>query len=478
MVASALYKPPVNRRNRYRLAACALAAVLAGCASVTPTAPADRSQVAATLPTGWSRPAPAADAAAATDWWAGFDDPLLAPLVDEALAANLDLASARASVERARALRDLADAGRQPQLGSSASGGRVRSGENYSRQLSVGLDASWEADFFGASAATSAAAGADLAAAGATLQATRLSVAAETAIAYLQWQGTREQLAIARDSTASQEQTLQLVQWRVQAGLASSVDAEQARANLEQTRAQLPALQTTLQQTENTLALLLGQAPATLGPRLAAAPAALPRVPAMPAGVPADLLRRRPDLLAAEWNVGSALATLDARRADRLPSFALSGSVALRAATWSGLGGAGAVAASVLAGVNWPVFDGGATRAQIAAQQATLAATQASYRAAVLNALADVEDNLVALDRGGERVAALERAADAAANAAELARARYRSGLIDFGTLLDAERSLLSARSTLAGARTDFALAGVRLYKGLGGGWSAEATRP
>ncbi|WP_043814337.1 TolC family protein, partial [Rubrivivax gelatinosus] len=121
---------------------------------------------------------------------------------------------------------------------------------------------------------------------------------------------------------------------------------------------------------------------------------------------------------------------------------------------------------------------GGATRAQIAAQQATLESAQASYHGAVLNALGDVEDSLVALDRGGERVAALERAAEAAANAAELARARYRSGLIDFGTLLDAERSLLSARSSLASARTDLALAGVRLYKGLGGGWSAEATRP
>ncbi|WP_237716076.1 TolC family protein, partial [Rubrivivax gelatinosus] len=138
----------------------------------------------------------------------------------------------------------------------------MRSGERYSRQLSAGLDASWEPDFFGVNASTTAAAEADLAAAGATLQATRLTVAAETATAYLQWQGTRE-------SVDSQAQTLQLVQWRLQAGLANAVDAEQARANLEQTRAQLPALQTTLQQTENALAILLGQPPATLGARLA-----------------------------------------------------------------------------------------------------------------------------------------------------------------------------------------------------------------
>lgn len=470
------YNLPVTSRHRYRLAPLALAALLGACASTLPPTPADRAQIAPTLPAGWSR-APAG-AVPDGDWWAGFGDPLLLALVDEALATNLDLASARANVERARAQRDLADAGRLPQLGSSASGGRVRSGENYSRQLSAGLDASWEPDFFGANASTATAAAADLAAAGATLQATRLAVAAETAIAYLQWRGTREQYAIARESAASQAQTLQLVQWRVQAGLASAVDAEQARASLEQTRAQLPALQTTLQQTENALAILLGRAPATLGERLATAPEAAPSLQALPAGVPADLLRRRPDLLAAEWTLASALATLDARRADRLPDLSLSGSLALRAATWSGLGGAGAVAASVLAGISWPVFDGGAARARVEAQQATLDAARASYRAAVLAALGDVEDNLVALDRGGERVAALERAAEAAANAAELARARYRSGLIDFGTLLDAERSLLSARSSLAGARTDLALAGVRLYKGLGGGWTAEATRP
>lgn len=464
----------VRTRHLDRLAAVAAAAVLTGCA-VTPPEPADRARLEPTLPAAWSRSAPAATDDA---WWAGFDDPLLLSLVDDALAANLDLASARAAVARAKAQRDLADAGRWLQVGSSASGGRVRSGESYSRQLSVGLDASWEPDFFGVNASTTAAAEADLAAAGATLQATRLAVAAETATAYLQWQGTRELLAIARESADSQAQTLQLVQWRLQAGLASSVDAEQARASLEQTRAQLPALQTTLQQTENALAILLGRPPATLGARLADAPAAAPRVPAVPAGVPAELLRRRPDLRAAEWTVSAELATLDARRAQRWPDFSLSGSVALRAATWSGLGGPGAVAASLLAGVSWPVIDGGATRAQIAAQQAALDSAQASYHAAVLTALGDVEDSLVALDRGSERVAALERAAEAAANAAELARARYRSGLIDFGTLLDAERSLLSARSSLASARTDLALAGVRLYKGLGGGWTAEATRP
>ena len=467
------------------MSGAAAALAFAGCASVAPPTPPDREQLGRELPAAWSRPVAAEPAAAAAAiagpvaggasstvagaGWAGVSDPLLAALVSDALAANAELASARAALAQSRALLDLADAGRRPQLGSSASAGRSRSGEIYRNQLSVGLDASWEADFFGRDASASAAAAAEVESAAAALQASRLAVAANTAIAYLQWRGTREALAIARESTAAQQQTQQLVEWRVQAGLASAVDAEQARANLEQTRSQLPALETTLQQTAHALAVLTGRPPATLAARLDTAPAAAPTLPTLPAGVPADLLRRRPDVLAAEWDIASSLATLDARRAERLPSFRLSGSLALQAASWSALGGAGAVAAGLAAGVGWPVFDGGATRAQIAAQQAAVESAQARYRATVLAALTDVEDSLVALDRGRERVAALERAADAAAAAAELARARYQGGLIDFGTLLDAERSLLSARSALSGARTDIALATVRLHKGLGG---------
>jgi NodT family efflux transporter outer membrane factor (OMF) lipoprotein len=426
--------------------------------------------MAGALPATWSRePGLAASAPAA-----GFGDPLLLQLVAEALQANTDVQVARAALAQARAQRDVVAAGAAPQLDASARASRNRSNDNSANSLRAGLDASWEIDVFGARADAIAAAQAQADASAATLQAVRLAVAGNTAIAYLQWQGTRAQLAVAQASVASQEQALQLAQWRLDAGLANALDLAQARTALEQTRARVPALQTTLSQTENQLAVLLGQPAGTLAPRLAAAvptgQLALPTLPAL--GVPADLLRRRPDVLAAEQRVAAQLATLSQRQAERLPQFNISGSLALQAVTFSALGGPSALIAGIAAGVDWPLLDGGAGLAQVAAQQAALDGAQANYRAAVLVAVQDVEDQLVALARGTERVTALARADAAAQEALHLARDRYAAGLIDFGTLLDSERSALTAGDTLASSRTELALSFVRLYKGLGGGWT------
>jgi len=430
--------------------------------------------MAGALPAAWSRePGPAASAPAA-----GFGDPLLLQLVAEALQANTDVQVALAALAQARAQRDVVAAGAAPQLDTSARAGRSRSNDNSANSLRAGLDASWEIDVFGARADATAAAQAQADASAATLQATRLAVAGNTAIAYLQWQGTRAQIAVAEESVASQEQALQLAQWRLDAGLANALDLAQARAALEQTRARVPALQTTLSQTENQLAVLLSQPAGTLALRLEAAVStrelALPTLPAL--GVPADLLRRRPDVLAAEQRVAAQLATLSQRQAERLPSFNISGSLALQAVTLSALGGPSALIAGIAAGVDWPLLDGGAGLAQVAAQQAALDGAQVNYRAAVLVAVQDVEDQLVALARGAERVSALARADAAAKEALQLARDRYAAGLIDFGTLLDSERAALTAGDTLASSRTELALSFVRLYKGLGGGWKTAET--
>jgi multidrug efflux system outer membrane protein len=440
----------------------------AGCASVAPPAPSPEA-MAGPLPARWSHEV----ATIARNPAAAFGDPLLRQLVAEALAANTDVRVALAALAQARAQRDVVAAGQAPALDASANASRSRTERNSANSLRAGLDASWEIDVFGARADATAAAQALADASAATLQAVRLAVAGDTAIAYLQWQGTRAQLAVAHDSVASQAQSLELTQWRLAAGLASALDLAQASAALEQTRARVPALQTTLAQTENQLAVLLGQPAGTLAPRLAAArPVAeltLPRLPAP--GVPADLLRRRPDVLAAEQQVAARLSTLSQRQAERMPRFTVSGSLALQAITLSALGGPSALVAGIAAGVDWPLFDGGAGAAQVAAQQAALDSAQASYRAAVLVALQDVEDQLIALARGADRVAALTRADAAAREALQLARDRYAAGLIDFGTLLDSERSALTAGDTLATSRTELALAHVRLYKGLGGGW-------
>lgn len=469
------YKPRVFRS----FLLLALTAALAACS--TPSAPPDTAVVVPDLPASWHAPSPAdtpADTLSGTAW-KGFADPLLPQLVDEALAANLDLRSAAAALARARALRDLAAASQGLQLGSGASAARNRNAAGSGNTLRLGLDASWEADVFGANAAATAAAQADADAAAATLRATRLQVAAETALAYVQWQGVRQQLRVAEASLASQQQTLALVQARLKAGLAGTLELETATATLEQTGARVPALRQTLTQAEHALAVLLGLPPAALGPRLAAAPLSLPLVPELPAvGVPAQLLQRRPDLRAAERKAASALATLSQQQAARKPGFTLSGSLALQAATLSGLGGSGALLAGVASAVNWTLLDGGAGEARVAAQQAALDSARITWQAAVLAALQDVEDSLSALATGRERVVALLRASASADEALALARHRWQAGLVDYGTLLDAERTALSAADSLASARTDAASSHIRLLKALGGGIGITPEQP
>lgn len=459
-------------------AAVALLALLGGCA--TPLQREDASTLQPAVAPGWRQPpagtSTAADARTLAAWWRGIDDPLLPALVDEALNANLDLRSAQATLARARAQRDAAAAGQSVQVGSSASAGRSRSASRTSNSLSLGLDASWEPDVFGGIAAGVAAADAQAEASALNLAATRIAVAGEVALAYLQWHGTRQQLRVAQDSLALQAESLQIADWRSGAGLATVLDVEQARSSVEQTRARIPALQSTLQQTEHRLALLLGQPPTALAPRLAQA-GAMPALPGLPGvGLPADLLRRRPDVRAAEASATAALATLAQRQAERLPQFSISGRLGLQALTLAALGQPAALVAGLSAAVQWPLADGGAGRAQVEAQRAALDGARLAYQSAVLTAQQDVENTLVALVTGRDQVQSLQRAAQSAAEALRLARLRYQSGLTDFTTLLDAQRSALSADDALATARTDLALNQVRLYKALGGGWDAEAS--
>jgi outer membrane protein TolC len=198
----------------------------------------------------------------------------------------------------------------------------------------------------------------------------------------------------------------------------------------------------------------------------------MPTLPPWPAaGLPAGLLRRRPDVRAAEAQATAALATLAQRQAERLPSFNISGRLGLQALTLAALGQPAALVSGISAGINWPLLDGGAARAQVEAQRAALEGARIAYQASVLTAQQDVENALVALRTGREQIASLERAAAAAVEVLSMARLRYQTGLTDFTPLLDAQRSALSAEDALASARTDLALNQVRLYKALGGGW-------
>lgn len=410
-------------------------------------------------------------------WWHAFNDPLLSELVEKALHSSPDMRSAQARLRESRARRVVAGAGLYPDVGTSLDARRSKSSEEMGggrarNSFSAGFDASWELDVFGGTRRGIEAADADLESTQASLHDTQVSLAAEVALNYIELRALQTRLSIARDNLASQAETLQLTDWRAQAGLVSGQDVEQARTSLEQTRAQIPSLERSYAEAEHRLAILLGQTPGSLHARLTAA-AALPVAPASVAvGIPADTLRQRPDVRSAERRFAAATARVGAAEAARYPKFNLSGSIGLEALTLSALGNGGAGAYSLLAGISASIFNAGRLRAHVEIQDAVREQAMIDYERTVLAALGDVENALVALARSREREAALTNAVESARNASLLARNRYSAGLIDFQSVLDTQRSVLVAEESLALTRADGISSLIRLYKALGGGWA------
>lgn len=417
-------------------------------------------------------PATTATQVGRASWWDDFDDPLLAELIDRAMQANPGILSSQAALQQARALRDVKLAATRPNLTVSGSVQRTTSdGSEASVNFRGGLDASWELDVFGARHSAVANSEAELQVAGANLRDVQLSMTAEVALAYIQLRGLQAQLAIAQNNLASQQETLQITQWRAQAGLVTSLEVAQAQTAAAQTAAQLPALQSSLARTRHSLAVLTGQRPQELDTLLTAT-RPIPQVDSQAADViPADSLRQRADVRAAEARITAALAAVDAADAARLPSYRLGGSVGLTALTLAGFSNGAALATQILGSVSVPLLDGGATKAQVRAQRAVLAQTRANYQSTLLKALQEVEDALIALRHDRERLGYLQQAASAADNAALLAQNRYSSGLIDFQTLLQTQRTLLGAQDSVASLQADLSSGHVRLIKAMGGGW-------
>ncbi|CDH46260.1 MAG: efflux transporter outer membrane subunit [Candidatus Competibacteraceae bacterium] len=449
-----------------------LTLALCGCAAIAPqpTAP-----VAVAVPTAWSTVVIAAPngSSSLVQWWSRFNDPLLSNLVSQALQANTSIKSAEAVLQQTRALRDVSAAALLPVVGSSASARRSQVGSNSAvNSFEAGLDASWELDLFGANRSALDASDATVLASAATLGDVQVSIAAEIALDYIALRGAQVLLAIANDNLSSQLETLQIAQWRLQAGLVTSLEVEQARTEAEQTRAQLPVLQTSIEQSRYALAVLIGQPPAALSTVLTASGPVPQTDDNLALSLPAETLRQRPDVRAAEDQVTAAIARVAQADAALAPNFQIGGSLGLSALTLGALTHGASVVSVLLASVSLPVFDGGALRAQVRAQQAVLDQAYMAYQAAVLTALKDVEDALVALRNDRERLLYLQRAAEAAVNAALLARQRYGSGLVDFQTVLDTQRTQLNTQYSVATARATLSADHVRLYKALGGGWN------
>ena len=466
-----------SRLHLGALAAVAGALALTGCASLTAR---QQALPAVAVPAQWSASAPTPSSPSTlANWWQRYDDPQLTTLVTQALQANTTVRSAQAALAQARALRDVQDANLGPSLGASASAQRNKTGNAPAgSRYQAGFDASWEPDVFGGKRAGLSAAEAEAQASQASLGDTQVSVAAEVAVSYVQLRGLQARLDIARRNLAAQQETLQITDWRVQAGLATSLELAQARTATEQTRAQIPSLETSVAQTEHALAVLTGQPPTALHEQLTAA-APVPMPPGeLALSIPAQTLRQRPDVRVAEQQISAALARVSQADAARYPSFNLSGSVGLSALALSGLTGGGSVVSALLGSVSVPLFDGGAAKAQVRSQEAALEKARVNYQAVVLNALQEVEDALVALRGNRERLQRLQNASESAQQAALLANQRYSSGLVDFQTVLETQRSLLSTQDSLAATQAELSADHVRLYKALGGGWSTNEGAP
>jgi outer membrane protein, multidrug efflux system len=414
-------------------------------------------------------------------WWLGFHDRQLNELIDQAIATNQDLRIATARLREARALRrqtrfDLfpvpaAGAGYENRRLSQAAVPALSQSQRESELYDVGFDATWELDIFGRVRRSVQAATAEVEAAEATRRDVQVSLVSEVARNYFELRGLQNELDVARRSAVNQRETLQVTQGRLDGGRGTELDVARARAQLNSTLAGIPPLEAEVARALHRLSVLTGRQPSAVVEELEVS-APLPDLPPLVAiGKPEDLLRRRPDVRAAERGLAAATARVGMATADLFPRVTFNGRVALEAETLSGLGGAGSESWSFGPRLTWAALDLGHVRARIQAADARTEAALANYERTVLTALEETENALVDFGREQVRRKYLDASAQASATAVELAHQRFDNGATDFLTVLDAERVLLEAQDRLAQSQTRTATALVAVYKSLGGGW-------
>lgn len=437
-------------------------------------------------PAKWNEAADFASAKSPVElarWWTTFNDPELDSLVDRAVRLNKDLKLAQARVREARAQKGIVAADLYPQVNTSADYSRNRSSENASPGGSsggstgdfdlfqAGFDAGWEIDIFGRTRRAVEAANADIEASEENLRDVLVSLLAEVARSYLQVRGTQLRLTIAHDNINAQRQTLELVTARYQAGLSSELDVAQARAQLSNTEAQVPTLETQLKQSIYQLGVLLAQEPATLVEELSKVAPIPMTPPEIPAGLPSEILRRRPDIRKAERELAAATARIGVATADLFPRFSLIGALGLQSVSLSDFFTSGSRFWSVGPTVKWPVFDAGRIRANIQVQNARQEQALAQYEKTVLSSFADVESSIVAYLREQESRRSFSDSVDASRRAVEIANELYTQGLVDFLNVLVNQRALYQSQDQLAQSDQKVATNLVAVYKALGGGW-------
>lgn len=480
----------LSRRTGRRVGAASLSLGLlaAGC-----TVGPDYVRPSPPLPSAYPRAAlagarPATAVAPLQAWWTGFDDPVLTRVVDRALAQNLDLAQARARIDQSRAVARAAGAALLPrgELQPSASdqqlsllspfgavGSQVPGFERSYDLYDFGAVASWEIDLFGGLRRARQAARADADAARDDAAAIRVTVAAETADAYLQVRAFQARLTVARRQEGVEQRLVALLTRQRGEGVASDRELRQASAALEGVRATLPPLEAGKDAQLDRLDVLTGAPAGTYAAEMVA-DAAVPAPPSLAGlGAPADLLRRRPDVIAAERRVAASDARIGAAIADYYPKVSVTGLLGVESLDESRLFVGDALQHTVSGGLRWRLFDFGRVDAEVAQARGREAEALAAYRLAVYRATGEVETAVSDLVQSEAEAAALTRQIGELAHAREEAQQAYEGGVVSLIEVLDADRDLLAASDRLASARANAARAAVASFRATGGGWTA-----
>jgi outer membrane protein, multidrug efflux system len=423
-----------------------------------------------------------------SEWWRLFHDPQLDSLIREAALANLDVRLAQARVREARAQQGVVRSVLFPSVDANGDYSRARVSENGSdgflahagnqpyegNLFDLGFDMNWEVDVFGRNRRAVQAAKADVGAAEESSRGVLITVLGEVGVNYLDLRGLQKELAVARDNLRLQEQTVALTRDRFLAGLASELDTSRAEAQAANTRSQVPLLEQDVQRSIHRLSILLGKEPAQLE-ALLAPPASIPAAaPDIPVGLPSDLLRRRPDIRQAEREVAAATARVGVATGDLFPRFFMTGAAGLESVNASDFFTAGSRMWSIGPSLRWPIFTAGRIRQTIKVQNAQQEQALIRYEQTVLTSLEEVENALVACGKEEEHHQSLQQSESANRRSVEQADERYRSGLVDFLNVLEAQRSLLAVQEELARSERTMGQNIVRLYKALGGGWGGE----
>lgn len=460
----------INSSGSLSILAVSIALIISGCALNTP---ANRDVV--DIPADW-RFSSGATASLDTDWWLAFNSDALNTLITEAQLQSPDLRIAQERVLQAELSLSNATAAFLPTANLSASSGESRTkpegGDwNSSDSSRVSLGVSYEVDLWGKLRANRAASKAGYQASLYDLEASRLSLYSSLASGYFQWLSLNARLETAKKNLAIAERVYQIVQARYDNGVVTAADVARQRSTLLSQRASIAPLELQAQQTRSALAVLLGQTPQNFDLSFASLLAI--EVPQMGTLIPSDLLLRRPDIAAAEAQLSAADANLVAARTALLPSFSLSGSVGQSTAMLLSLTGAG-TSVSWTASLAQSIFQGGRLVNQIKVSESQQRVLLEQYRKTILTAFQEVDDAFLAVTTQAEQEALQQQVVTEAQKSLRITELRYKEGIDDMSSLLDAQRSLFAAEDSLVQQRLARLNTAITLYKVLGGGWQVE----